>query len=195
MLIKYGNTPGQMLPEVLPDFPNTQHSREFSRTCRGYLFDMGFLQQRSRAAPRRSCSAWKRRGPDGFAPAGARQRSHGPRESAPTWHLRRRVSGDSSEWRREKRSGGAPARPETVTPPRAASGCRIEGDISAGGERIRHLPGSRDDDRAGARMLCRGDEEGGGSVGRTKRSRGAFSAECTLPDRGPRRRSHTNAEA
>jgi hypothetical protein len=68
---------------------------------------------------------------------------------------------EPSEWRREKRAGGKHARPETVTPP---SCCNIKGIISAGGERIYHLPGSRDyertriNDRAGERRVCLEDE-------------------------------------
>ena len=71
---------------------------------------------------------------------------------------------DPSDWRREKRAGGEPSRPETVTPPSKASGCNIKGNISAGGERIYHLPGSRDyertriNDRAGERLFCSEDE-------------------------------------
>ncbi|MGU3358877.1 thermonuclease family protein [Methylobacterium sp. M6A4_1b] len=74
------------------------------------------------------------------------------------------TSQEPSEWRREKRAGGEHARPETVTPPSKASGCNIKGNISAGGERIYHLIGSRDyertriNDRAGERMFCSEDE-------------------------------------
>nr|USU34549.1 hypothetical protein NG677_01650 [Methylobacterium sp. OTU13CASTA1] len=65
-----------------------------------------------------------------------------------------------SDWRREKRAGGEHSRPETLSAPCEASGCNIEGNISAGGERINHLPGTRDyertrvNDRAGERMFC-----------------------------------------
>ena len=71
---------------------------------------------------------------------------------------------DPSEWRRARRAGGDEARPETVKPPAGKSGCTIKGNISAGGERIYHLPGSRDyertrvNDRAGERMFCSEDE-------------------------------------
>ncbi|KQT80554.1 thermonuclease family protein [Methylobacterium sp. Leaf466] len=71
---------------------------------------------------------------------------------------------DPSEWRRAHRAGGEDTRPETVTPPTGKSGCTIKGNISAGGQRIYHLPGSRDydwtrvNDRAGERMFCTGDE-------------------------------------
>ncbi|KQQ13704.1 nuclease [Methylobacterium sp. Leaf121] len=71
---------------------------------------------------------------------------------------------DPSEWRRAKRAGGERSRPETVRPPSKASGCNIKGNISAGGERIYHLPGSRDyertriNDRAGERLFCSEDE-------------------------------------
>ncbi|WP_244475646.1 thermonuclease family protein [Methylobacterium sp. Leaf466] len=68
------------------------------------------------------------------------------------------------EWRRAQRAGGEDTRPETVTPPTGKSGCTIKGNISAGGQRIYHLPGSRDyartrvNDRAGERMFCTEDE-------------------------------------
>ncbi|MBX9934854.1 MAG: thermonuclease family protein [Methylobacterium sp.] len=71
---------------------------------------------------------------------------------------------DPSEWRRARRASGENTRPETVTPPTMASGCNIKGNISAGGQRIYHLPGSRDyertrvDDRAGERLFCSEDE-------------------------------------
>ena len=71
---------------------------------------------------------------------------------------------DPSEWRKARRAGGDPSRPEVVKPPTTASGCTIKGNISAGGERIYHLPGSRDyertriNDRAGERMICSEDE-------------------------------------
>ena len=71
---------------------------------------------------------------------------------------------DPSDWRREKRAGGEHSRPETVTAPTKPSGCTIKGNISAGGQRIYHLPGSLDydrtrvDDRAGERMFCSEDE-------------------------------------
>ena len=53
---------------------------------------------------------------------------------------------------------------EVVTAPTKPSGCTIKGNISAGGQRIYHLPGSRDyertrvNDRAGERMFCSEDE-------------------------------------
>ena len=53
---------------------------------------------------------------------------------------------------------------EVVTAPTKPSGCTIKGNISVGGQRIYHLPGSRDyertriDDRAGERMFCSEDE-------------------------------------
>ena len=71
---------------------------------------------------------------------------------------------EPSEWRRARRAGGEEARPEPVKPPTGKSGCTIKGNISAGGERIYHLPGSRDyertrvNDRAGERMFCGEDE-------------------------------------
>jgi hypothetical protein len=71
---------------------------------------------------------------------------------------------DPSEWRRAKRAGGEPSRPETVTPPSKASGCNIKGNISAGGDRIYHLPGTRDyertriNDRTGERLFCSEDD-------------------------------------
>ncbi|KQO66055.1 nuclease [Methylobacterium sp. Leaf87] len=71
---------------------------------------------------------------------------------------------DPSDWRREKRAGGEHSRPETLAAPTKASGCNIKGNISAGGERIYHLPGTRDydrtrvNDRAGERMFCSVDE-------------------------------------
>lgn len=71
---------------------------------------------------------------------------------------------DPSEWRRARRAGGEDTRPETVTPPTSKSGCTIKGNISAGGERIYHVPGSRDyertriNDRAGERMFCSEEE-------------------------------------
>lgn len=71
---------------------------------------------------------------------------------------------EPSEWRREKRASGEEARPEVVTAPSKPSGCTIKGNISASGERIYHLPGSRDyertriNDRAGERMFCSEDE-------------------------------------
>jgi hypothetical protein len=40
----------------------------------------------------------------------------------------------------EQLAPGEHARPETVTLPHKASGCNIKGNISAGGERIYHLP-------------------------------------------------------
>jgi hypothetical protein len=71
---------------------------------------------------------------------------------------------DPSDWRREKRASGEHSRPETLAAPSKASGCNIKGNISAGGERIYHLPGTRDyertrvDDRAGERIFCSEDE-------------------------------------
>ncbi|CAO4173235.1 thermonuclease family protein [Methylorubrum aminovorans] len=71
---------------------------------------------------------------------------------------------EPSEWRRAKRAGGQHSRPETVTPPSKASGCNIKGNISAGGERIYHLPGTRNyertriNDRAGERLFCSENE-------------------------------------
>lgn len=46
-----------------------------------------------------------------------------------------------------QRAGGEDRRTEIVTPPTGKSGCTIESNISAGGQRIYHLPGSRDDAR------------------------------------------------
>ena len=71
---------------------------------------------------------------------------------------------EPSDWRRARRAGGQESRPETVKPPTKKSGCTIKGNISAGGGRIYHLPGSRDyertrvNDRAGERMFCSEDE-------------------------------------
>lgn len=71
---------------------------------------------------------------------------------------------EPSAWRRAKRAGGEDTRPERVTPPVGPSGCTIKGNISAGGERIYHLPSSRDyartrvNDRAGERLFCSEDE-------------------------------------
>jgi endonuclease YncB( thermonuclease family) len=71
---------------------------------------------------------------------------------------------EPSEWRRARRAGGENTRPEKVSPPTKLSGCTIKGNISAGGERIYHLPGMRDyertriNDRAGERMFCSEDE-------------------------------------
>lgn len=71
---------------------------------------------------------------------------------------------EPSEWRRAKRAGGQHSRPETVTPPSKASGCNIKDNISAGGERIYHRPGTRNyertriNDRAGERLFCSENE-------------------------------------
>lgn len=71
---------------------------------------------------------------------------------------------EPSEWRRARRADGENTRPEKVAPPTKLSGCTIKGNISAGGERIYHLPGTRDyertriNDRAGERMFCSEDE-------------------------------------
>ncbi|WP_461654910.1 sunset domain-containing protein [Methylorubrum aminovorans] len=65
---------------------------------------------------------------------------------------------------RSKRAGGQHSRPETVTPPSKASGCTIKGNISAGGERIYHRPGTRNyertriNDRAGEHLFCSENE-------------------------------------
>ncbi len=71
---------------------------------------------------------------------------------------------EPSEWRRARRASGENTRPEKVAPPTKLSGCTIKGNISAGGERVYHLPGTRDydrtriNDRAGERMFCSEDE-------------------------------------
>ncbi|MET3415191.1 endonuclease YncB(thermonuclease family) [Methylobacterium sp. 1030] len=74
-----------------------------------------------------------------------------------------------SDWRRAKRAGGVETRPEMEKPPAAApapvqTACAIKGNISRKGDKIYHLPGSRDYDRtvidtsAGERVFCNEDE-------------------------------------
>lgn len=63
---------------------------------------------------------------------------------------------EPQDWRRERRAGGEDARPEAVP----EGGCRIKGNVSRGGQRIYHLPGSRDyertriSERSGERWFC-----------------------------------------
>ncbi|WP_443136820.1 thermonuclease family protein [Methylobacterium sp. Leaf85] len=67
---------------------------------------------------------------------------------------------EPSEWRKAKREGGSEGRQE----PARADGCTIKGNISRKGEKVFHVPGSRDYDRtrisekAGERMFCSEDE-------------------------------------
>jgi endonuclease YncB( thermonuclease family) len=74
-----------------------------------------------------------------------------------------------SDWRRAKRAGGVETRPEMGKPPVAAAApaqaaCAIKGNISRKGDKIYHLPGTRDYDRtvidtaSGERMFCNEDE-------------------------------------
>ncbi|GJD66585.1 thermonuclease family protein [Methylobacterium frigidaeris] len=73
------------------------------------------------------------------------------------------------DWRKAKRESGeaatsAPRAPEPATPAASAAGCQIKGNINAKGDRIYHMPGSRDYERtainpnAGERMFCSEDE-------------------------------------
>lgn len=68
-----------------------------------------------------------------------------------------------SDWRRAKRAGGAETRPQQPISP-LAGGCQIKGNISGNGDRIYHLPGSRDYERTaiteatGERMFCTEDQ-------------------------------------
>lgn len=70
-----------------------------------------------------------------------------------------------SDWRRAKRANGVETRPEmakTAVPPAPPSRttCAIKGNVSRSGERVYHLPESRDytrvvvDEKAGERMFC-----------------------------------------
>ncbi|SEP37514.1 Endonuclease YncB, thermonuclease family [Methylobacterium sp. UNC300MFChir4.1] len=74
-----------------------------------------------------------------------------------------------SDWRRAKRAGGVETRPEMEKLPAAApapvqTACAIKGKISRKGDKIYHLPGTRDYDRtvittgSGERMFCSEDE-------------------------------------
>lgn len=74
-----------------------------------------------------------------------------------------------SDWRRAKRAGGIETRPEMEKPPAPApaptqAACAIKGNISRKGDKIYHLPGTRDYDRtvittsSGERMFCSEDE-------------------------------------
>lgn len=73
------------------------------------------------------------------------------------------------DWRRAKRASGVETRPEMKKPPAAApaptqAACAIKGNISGKGDKIYHLPGTRDYDRtvittsSGERMFCSEDE-------------------------------------
>lgn len=73
------------------------------------------------------------------------------------------------DWRRAKRAGGIETRPEMEKPPAvvptpAQAACAIKGNISRKGDKIYHLPGTRDYDRtvigtgSGERMFCSEDE-------------------------------------
>ncbi|SFD70150.1 thermonuclease family protein [Methylobacterium sp. 13MFTsu3.1M2] len=70
-----------------------------------------------------------------------------------------------SDWRRAKRASGVETRPEREKPlaPTQAA-CAIKGNISRKGDKIYHLPGTRDYDRtvidtgSGERMFCSEDE-------------------------------------
>ncbi|MGE8127679.1 thermonuclease family protein [Methylobacterium sp. NPDC080182] len=74
-----------------------------------------------------------------------------------------------SDWRRAKRASGIETRPEMEKPPAVApaplqAACAIKGNISRKGDKIYHLPGTRDYDRtviatsSGERMFCSEDE-------------------------------------
>ena len=79
-----------------------------------------------------------------------------------------------SDWRRAKRAGGVETRPEMEKPPAATpapaqAACAIKGNISRKGDKIYHLPGTRDYDRTvidtrlrRAHVLQRGRGEGCG---------------------------------
>jgi endonuclease YncB( thermonuclease family) len=73
------------------------------------------------------------------------------------------------DWRRAKRASGIETRPEmekpsAVAPAPAQAACTIKGNISRKGDKIYHLPGTRDYDRtvistsSGERMFCSEDE-------------------------------------
>ncbi|MGX7707984.1 thermonuclease family protein [Methylobacterium sp. Gmos1] len=77
------------------------------------------------------------------------------------------------DWRKEKRGGGGAAaapssrQPEpdaSAAPTTSTAGCQIKGNISRKGDRIYHVPGSRDYERtaidtsAGERLFCSEDE-------------------------------------
>ena len=69
---------------------------------------------------------------------------------------------DPSDWRRRKRGGQGETRPGAEMPraTHEAMTCTIKGNISRSGDRIYHLPESRDyarvmiDEKAGERMFC-----------------------------------------
>jgi endonuclease YncB( thermonuclease family) len=74
-----------------------------------------------------------------------------------------------SDWRRAKRANSVETRPEIEKPPTPApvpeqTACTIKGNISRKGDKVYHLPGSRDYDRtvideaSGERMFCTEDE-------------------------------------
>ncbi|MFB0491335.1 endonuclease YncB(thermonuclease family) [Methylobacterium sp. OAE515] len=74
-----------------------------------------------------------------------------------------------SDWRRAKRARGVETRPEMGKPPEATTApvqaaCAIKGNISRKGDKIYHLPGTREYDRAvidpstGERMFCSEDD-------------------------------------
>jgi endonuclease YncB( thermonuclease family) len=67
---------------------------------------------------------------------------------------------EPTDYRKAKRSGGEEPAPAAV----AAGGCAIKGNISAKGDKIYHVPGTRDYERTrikeadGERMFCSEDE-------------------------------------
>lgn len=74
-----------------------------------------------------------------------------------------------SDWRRAKRANGIETRPEMEKPATSApvperTACTIKGNISRTGDKVYHLPGSRDYERtvieeaSGERMFCTEDE-------------------------------------
>ena len=69
---------------------------------------------------------------------------------------------EPQEWRRAKREQGVDTRPAAAS--RASGGCQIKGNISRKGEKVYHLPGTRDyertriDEAGGERMFCSEDE-------------------------------------
>lgn len=71
-----------------------------------------------------------------------------------------------ADWRRAQRSEGRQIQPSPQPAPAVStpSGCSIKGNISRKGDKIYHLPGSRDYDRtiisanSGERMFCSEDE-------------------------------------
>ncbi|MCJ2082446.1 hypothetical protein [Methylobacterium sp. J-090] len=73
-----------------------------------------------------------------------------------------------SDWREGERAKGmgfaAPGGPDGPIPAPAAGGCAIKGNISAKGDKIYHVPGTRDYERtrisekSGERMFCSEDE-------------------------------------